>query len=126
MALVSARIHRVLDVVTVFAFALAPMLVPMDGLAANLAYVLAAVHLVVTLSTAFPDWAGRPLPLRAHGAIEAAVGIALVVLPFVVGWHGAGRAFYVIAGVVILLVRGVTDYAVARKGESQTVSVRGA
>jgi hypothetical protein len=49
--------------------------------------------------------------LRAHGAIETAVGIALVVLPFAAGWHGAERAFYLIAGVVILLVRGVSDYA---------------
>ena len=114
MALVSPGIHRVLDLVTVVAFALAPAVIGLAGFAAALAYILAVVHLIVTLSTEFSGNARRPLPLHGHGAIEAIVGVALIGLPFVAGWTGAARIFYIAAGAVILLVRAVSDYRVQR------------
>src|SRR5438132_2215514 len=37
-----------------------------------------------------------------HGAIEFAVGVALIVLPWLVGWVGMARMFYGVAGAVLL------------------------
>jgi hypothetical protein len=115
MRFVSPQLHRALDFVTVVAFALAPTLVPLAGFAATLAYVLAAVHLTVTLTTEFAGTGRHPLPLQGHGILELIVGIALVALPFLAGWMGRERVFYLAAGAVILLVFMVSRYRVERQ-----------
>lgn len=108
--LLNARTHGILDYVTVAVFALAPSLLGLDGLAATLSYVLAAVHLTMTLVTAFPLGAVALVPFRLHGTVELAVGVALIVLAFVL-FDGPARAFFLAMGVVILAVWAATDYA---------------
>lgn len=110
MRILSPEQHRVLDFVTVVIFAVAPFALGLAGLAAIVAYVLAVVHLALTLLTHFPAGAPRPVPLDAHGMIEGVVGVALIVLPFVVGWVGAARIFYLVMGVVILAVWALSRY----------------
>lgn len=112
MRIVAPRLHHILDFMTVVAFALAPTFVPLSGAAAVLAYALAIVHLVVTLTTRFPGADRRPLPLRAHGTLEAIVGIALIALPFAAGWVDRARLFFVLAGVVILAIGAISRYEV--------------
>jgi hypothetical protein len=112
MRFVTSQQHRVLDFVTVAAFAVAPTFVPLVGFAAIVAYALAAVRLVVTLSTQFSATGRKPLSLRYHGMLEATVGVVLVALPFVAGWTGRARLFYLVAGAVILVVSVVTKYRV--------------
>jgi len=112
MRFLSPQLHKILDYVTIVAFALAPTIVPLGGLPAVIAYGLAVVHLAVTVATAFPGAAGRPLPLRAHGGLETVVGIALLALPFLAGWTDRARLFYVGAGAVILVVSLVSKYRV--------------
>jgi hypothetical protein len=114
MHVLTLQAHKVLDFVTVVAFALAPTLIPLNGLAAAVAYGLAVVHLAVTLATEFTGAGRRPLPLRGHGAIEAVVGITLLVLPFVTGWIGRPRIFYLAAGAVILIVWALSGYPPAQ------------
>ena len=107
---------------TIAAFVLAPTLVPLSGVAAVVAYALAIVHLVVTLVTRFPGTHNRVLRLKAHGAIETIVGIALIVLPFAAGWTDRARPFYVVAGVVILAVGAISRYEVEPHPSAGTVS----
>ena len=42
--------------------------------------------------------------------VELLVGIALVVVSLALGWQGAARTFYLGAGIVILIVRGISAY----------------
>lgn len=112
MRIVTPRLHHILDFVTVAAFALAPTFVPLSGSAAALAYALAIVHLAVTLATRFPGAGRRPLSLRAHGTLEAIVGIALIALPFAAGWVDRARLFSVVAGVAILAIGAISRYEV--------------
>ena len=114
MRIIAAGLHRTLDFVTVVGFALAPSVLGLRGFPAALAYLLAAVHLGLTLLTTFPGTAARPVSLVLHGAIEGAVGVALVLLPWLVGWVGIARIFYVVAGVVILGVWALSAYRVER------------
>ena len=114
MRIITPHVHKVLDLVTVVAFALAPTLIPLNGLAAAVAYALAVVHLAVTLATEFTGAGRKPLPLRGHGALEAIVGITLLVLPFVAGWIGPPRIFYLAAGTVILIVWALIGYQAAQ------------
>jgi hypothetical protein len=112
MRFVTPRVHKILDFVTVVAFALSPTLVPLTGLGAIVAYALAVIHLALTLGTQFPGAARRPMPFRAHGLLETFVGLALLVLPSAVGWTGRTRVFYFIAGMVVLAVSLVSRYHV--------------
>ncbi len=111
MKVLTPRVHGVLDYVTVVFFLIAPSLFGLEGTAATLAYVLAAVHLTMTLVTAFPLGVVGALSFRAHGLVELVVAAALVVLPWLLGdlFDGA-RVFYTVVGAAILIVWLLTDY----------------
>lgn len=117
MGIIPSRVHRVLDFVTVVAFASAPTLFGLVGRTATLAYALAVVHLLLTLATHFPGHGRYPVPFRAHGVIELLVGLALVAVPFIRDWTHGARIFFPAIGVVILAV-----WALSRYGESEPVS----
>jgi hypothetical protein len=119
MGLITPAVHRVLDFVTVVAFALAPTLFHLSGRTAALAYGLAVVHLLITLATHFPGRGRYPVPFRAHGIVELLVGLALVAVPLVRHWTHGARIFYPAMGVAILLV-----WALSRYGEPTPVATR--
>jgi hypothetical protein len=116
MRLVPASFHRVLDFVTVLAFAIAPSILGLAGFAAALSYALAMVHLAMTLLTRFSSSERRPLPLRLHGAVELIVGTTLVALPFLLAWRGGTLIFYSSAGTVILLAWAMSRYRMEARG----------
>ncbi|HEY5088298.1 MAG TPA: hypothetical protein VII66_13140 [Gemmatimonadaceae bacterium] len=106
-----ASVHRSLDMVVVVVFLGAPILLGLSDTPALLSYMLASAHLIVTLATKFPDIAGHPqISLRVHGFIELVVGIVLIVLPWVAGWDGAARAFYVAMGAILLIIWALSNY----------------
>lgn len=110
MKILSPKIHGYLDFLTVIIFAAAPTVFGFDGLPATISYVLAVVHLLLTLATAFPMGVVKIVPLPVHGAIELIVAIVLVVLPFVLGFTDAARNFFVGIGIVIFIVWLISDY----------------
>ncbi len=110
MRVLAPRVHRMLDFATVAAFALAPSLLGLAGLAATLSYALAVIHLALTLATRFPGGSGF-VALSIHGVIELIVGVSLILVPLMMGWSGAARSFYVAAGLVILTVWALSVYA---------------
>jgi len=110
MRIIGAGLHRTLDFVTVVGFAVAPLALGLTGFAATLSYTLALIHLILTLLTAFPGRAARPVPFAIHGVIEGVVGVALIVLPWLAAWRGTPRTFYIAAGIVIFLVWATSKY----------------
>ena len=120
MALIRPAVHRGLDLLTVIGFAVAPFLLALSGPPAWLAWLLAVVHLVMTLATSFPDWPARFVSFRLHGLVEVLVGIVLPALPLAAGWTGTARWFYLIAGGVILIVRLASAIDVGEAGQSAT------
>ena len=80
MKIISPRMHGYLDYVTVVAFLLAPTLIGLTGLPAMLAYLLAGVHLLMTLLTEFPLGIVKLIPLPLHGWVERVVGPVLVLV----------------------------------------------
>ena len=112
MRFIDARIHGVLDIAIVFMFLLAPAVLGLGGSPAAIAYVLAAVHLVLTLLTDFPMGIRKVIPFFVHGIVELLVGVFLVILPTIAG-YGPGspaRRFYTIIGATILVVWALTAY----------------
>jgi hypothetical protein len=117
MKIISPKFHGILDYVVVVAFALAPIVLGFSGMPATVSYSLAAVHLLLTLATAFPLGVVKIVPLPLHGAIECVVSIALVTLPWIFKFapDKTVRDFYVGAGVLIFAVWLFTDYRALSK-----------
>ena len=108
---ISSRAHGILDYLTVALFALAPTLFGLTGTAATLAYALAAVHLGMTLITAFPMGVVRVVPFRVHGIVELLVAISLMGIGmFNFGLEQTAGLFYLLVGLVILVVWLLSSY----------------
>ncbi len=103
------RLHGVLDYVVVTVFLLAPALFGLTGLAAMLSYLLAGVHLLMTVLTAFPLGLTAVVPFALHGTVELVVGGVLAVVALLL-FEGAATGFYLGMGVLILIVWALTDY----------------
>lgn len=116
MKILSPKVHGYLDYLVVVAFALAPTIFGLTGLPATISYVLAVVHLALTLITAFPLGVASLVPFTVHGWVELLVSIGLVALPFIAGFSDApdARNFYIVAGAVIFIVWLITDYKAAK------------
>ncbi|MCI0553058.1 MAG: hypothetical protein L0287_19090 [Anaerolineae bacterium] len=112
MKIISLHIHRYIDYVTVVVFLLAPVLIGLTGLPAILAYVLAGVHFLMTLVTDFPLGIVKLIPLSIHGWVERVLSPVLVLVSFVPVFtvETTARIFYIVMGIVIILVGLLTDY----------------
>lgn len=110
MKIISPTQHGYLDYVMVILFLAAPTLIGLTGMAGTFAYALAGIHLVMTLVTDFPLGAAKLLPFTIHGWVERIVGPVLVLLPFGLGFNAVARGFYIVIGLVIILVGLLTDY----------------
>ena len=110
---ISPIVHGYLDYLTVAVFLLAPSLLGFEGLPAMLSWMLAGVHLALTLVTDFPLGWRRWLPFSIHGWIERVVGPTLVLIAFLPGFSGAASAFafYALMGLAIIAVGWLTDYS---------------
>ena len=111
MKIISPTLHGYLDYVTVLLFLIAPTLFGLTGMAGTFVYILAGIHLAMTLITDFPLGATKLLPFRIHGWVERVVGPVLILLPFVLGFDATARGFYITVGIVIILVGLFTDYS---------------
>jgi hypothetical protein len=110
VGVIQPSVHRMLDFVTVVAFAAAPSALGLSGLPASVSYALACVHLLLTLLTRFSPDGSQPLALKIHGVVEMLVGPVLLVAPFALGWEGIAKTFYLVAGVVIVVVWALSAY----------------
>jgi hypothetical protein len=116
MKILSPRVHAPLDFGLVATFALAPSLLGFGGIAASLAYVIAAGVLVGSLATDYPLGLVKIVPFPIHGYAELASAVLFVAMPFLFGFHHAPgpRNLFIVMGVATILVFILTDY---RAGE---------
>lgn len=105
--------HGVLDYAIVALLLLAPSWFAFEGTPAVFCYVLAAVHLGLSLATAYPLGALKIIPFPAHGRLELIVGAAMVALPWIGLFSGVddkARWFFIIAGLAVMGLYAITDY----------------
>jgi uncharacterized membrane protein YhaH (DUF805 family) len=104
-------IHGVLDYGVVVIFAVAPSLLGIAGPSAVLCYLLAAVHLLVTILSDMPFGVKKLIPMSWHGHLELVVGLALVIAPWVFSdLLASGQLFFTLMGAVIFFVWATSNY----------------
>ncbi len=116
MKMLNASIHSTLDYATVVVFASAPTLLGFSGAPAVLAYLLAAVHLAMTVLTDMPFGLVKIIPMRLHALVEMLVGPTLIAAALLAPSLVMGaKGFFVASGVAICAVWFLSDYASATK-----------
>ena len=104
-------IHGVLDYGVVVIFAVAPSLLSITGPSAVLCYLLATVHLLVTILSDMPFGLKKLIPMPWHGHLELVVGLALVIAPWVFSdLLASGQLFFTLMGAVIFFVWVTSNY----------------
>ena len=111
MKIISSEAHAALDYLTVVIFALAPTVIGLSGIAAVISYVLAVVHLSMTLVTDMPFSLVKIVPIKLHAVVESVVGPVLVIGGLLLEFPTPARTFFVVMGVIIFAVWLLSSYA---------------
>ncbi len=110
--MLTSEMHRYLDYLTVIIFCLAPLLLSLSEAGVWLAYLLAIVHLLMTVFTAFPGGKAKMISLSLHSYVELAVGLILAMVPWLADatFSPDGQLFFSVMGFIILIVWFFTSY----------------
>ncbi len=112
MKKLSPQIHGILDYVTVLFLLFSPALFDMQTTGSIFTYILAVVHLMLTLITDFPAGVVKVVPLKIHGLIEIIVSIALIAVAVWFRRSGDNISFYyyLVFALILFIVWLISDY----------------
>jgi hypothetical protein len=117
MKKLNSKTHSVIDYLVVILLFLSPTLLCLPCPLSTFAYMLATVHLALTVLTDFQFGLLKFIPFRIHGWIEFVVAVALIASPLVLQFYAPptyilDRYFLSGVGVVVLVTWFATDYSV--------------
>ena len=111
MKVISPKLHAILDYLTVIFLIAAPKLFLLSDVATTFTYLLAGVHLLLTICTNFKGGLFKVIPLPIHGLIEFFVALGLAAVAFTYFKHNVvEQTFFSCLGIVILIVFWLTDF----------------
>jgi hypothetical protein len=110
---ISPTMHGVMDYATVAVTAAVPRLMKFPTRATRAADALAGGYGALAGMTDYPLGARRIVPFKGHGLAEAAVGLALPMLPWALGFakDRAARNFFLGLTAVTFVVAALTDWS---------------
>ena len=114
---VTKTIHAYLDYPVAFALVLLPFALGLGESNPLALYISPAVGIAAFVLTVFTDHhlgLIRVLPYRIHLAVDAAVGVLFLILPFALGFSGIDAAYYWLNGAAVATVIALS------KPETQT------
>jgi hypothetical protein len=107
MRFVTKTIHAYLDYPVAIALMAAPTLLGLGGsnpAALFISPIVGAAAFVLTVFTNHEMGVFRVLPYRVHLAVDLAVGLTFLALPFLLGFQGLDAAYYWANGGAVVLV----------------------
>lgn len=116
---VTKEIHAYLDYPVALALFALPLLLGLGASNPLALYISPVVGIAAFLLTVFTDHhlgVFRVLPYRLHLAVDAAVGVLFLVLPFALGFGGLDAAYYWLNGAAVVTVIALS------KPETQTTA----
>ena len=107
---ISPTLHGIIDYLTVPLLLAAGPLLHFDGRPAEITSTLAGAVLIYSLFTAYPPGLVKMITLPQHRVIDIVFAIAMIVSPFLLGFGGSARLFFVVMGIFALVVVALTDF----------------
>ncbi|MBK0381978.1 hypothetical protein I5M32_03315 [Pedobacter sp. SD-b] len=119
--MINSRIHGIIDYLVVIFLLASPTLFSLAGTTALFTYILAGIHLALTICTNYEYGLVRFIPLKIHGYIELVVSLALVGLAFYLGSleGNVSRNFYIGFAIAVFVVWILTDYRTKPSGKRE-------
>jgi hypothetical protein len=116
--------HGIIDYAMVIFLIIGPRLIGFNGKQATFCYILAAVHLALTVLTRFPLGVLKVLGFPLHGVVEFLAAIVILALPWIAAFARGvlSRNFFVSVGLLLLFVWALTDYRGLRGNPPPTSS----
>ena len=111
MRFVRKTIHAWLDYPVAFALIAMPFLLGLGAsnpLALSISPLVGAAAFLLTVFTDHHLGFFRVLPYRLHLAVDLAVGVLFLILPFVLGFQGLDAAYYWLNGAAVVAVIGLS------------------
>ena len=109
----SLFMHGVLEYAAGAVFIAAPFVFGFDSDAATaLSIIVGVLVLAIGASTDAPTGLARTIPVEIHAVVDFALAVLLIAAPFLFGFRdeGAPTAFFIVLGVVHLLVTIATRF----------------
>ena len=107
MKFISSTFHGYIDYATAVALILAPFIILPAGAPAMAKYlsVAAGVGLIIySLITDYSVSARKAIPFKMHLLLDFVAGIVFVAAPFVLGFVGITKIYYLIMGLAVIVV----------------------
>jgi hypothetical protein len=120
--------HGIIDYAMVVLLFIGPRMIGFSGRQATFCYILAVVHLALTLLTRFPLGVLKIVGFPLHGAVEFLAAIVVLALPWIAAFARGvlSRNFFVSIGLLLFFVWLLTDYrglrGAATTSSSKTIS----
>src|SRR5262249_37517168 len=111
MKFISPKVHGTLDYAVASLLVSAPFVLRFSDVAVAAAVIAVAAGsglFVYSLLTAYSAGVRAVIPFRVHLVLDASAAVALLVVPFLFGFAGTPRAFYLVIGAAVLAVVACT------------------
>jgi len=111
MRFVTKQIHSWLDYPVAFALIILPFLLGLgesNALALTISPIIGVAALLLTVFTDHQTGLIRVLPYKLHLAVDLAVGVLFLILPFALGLTGLDAAYYWLNGAAVVAVIGLS------------------
>jgi len=117
---ISSKIHGIIDYIVVLFLVASPSLFGLPEFTACCTYILAGIHLTLTVLTDFEVGLFKLIPFKIHGMIELIVSLALVGFAFYLGGREGdlARNFYLGFGIAVFLTWVISEYKVVENSDS--------
>ena len=125
MKIISLRVHGFFDYSYVLIYLAAPSVIGFSGWPAKISYAAAVLYFLGAGLTNAPFGIIKLNPIRTHLIVEFIYAIATIAFPWL--FHFAAdhpvRNFYIVMGIIPMVVGPLTNYKSAGKPETRTPGV---
>ncbi len=112
MKILNPAVHGILDYIAAGALIVAPFVLGL-GEAGPVALYLSVVGgaglIVYSLLTDYPNSVAKLIPFKTHLVLDSLAALVFLVVPFVLGFQGVVRIYYIVMGVGVLIVVALTN-----------------
>jgi len=109
MKIIPSKFHGALDYAVAATLIIGPLVLGFDGIAKYLALADGIGLLIYSLITDYSLSARKLLPFRLHLILDFVAAVALVAAPFLFGFSGFEKIFYLVIGISVIAVVLITN-----------------
>lgn len=112
LKVISPTLHSIIDYILIAVLLVSPSLLELSGMFAYGAYGLAAVYLLLVLTTQYAGGIFLGISFRVHGVLELLLALGAVVSPWVFQFAGQAnpRNFFLVFGITLFALVFFTHY----------------